>query len=380
MSVQPNRVGGYDVRWTDPTGRKRSKSFRRKRDAERHDLQVKTAKQTGGLARLDGGTETLDHYVEHTWAPIHAASLEPKTVKRYAGLYDGYISPGLGGYELRELTPEVIGRWQADRLAAGAPVESTRKALTLLGGILQRALEAGRIASNPQRLVRKAAPAPTAEVRPLAPTAIEAIRAALRGGAGRDDPATRRDVRALRERDAVLVSVLAYAGLRPQEMRDLRWGHVGERTLTVHAPKTRRHRAEPRSVRLLAPLAHDLREWRLMSGRPDDAAPVIPALDGSEWTEAAFELWRGRAWAAALQAAGIAYQRPYDLRHGFASLLLHEGRSVIYVARQLGHSATLTMKTYGHVIEELDDAPRISAEDAIAAARARAAESRSAGL
>ena len=42
---------------------------------------------------------------------------------------------------------------------------------------------------------------------------------------------------------------------------------------------------------------------------------------------------------------------------------------MIYVARQLGHGAELTMKTYGHVIEELEDAPRISAEDAIAAAR-----------
>ena len=62
----------------------------------------------------------------------------------------------------------------------------------------------------------------------------------------------------------------------------------------------------------------------------------------------------------ALTNAGLAYQRPYDLRHSFASLLLHEGRSVIYVARQLGHSAALTMKIYGHVIEELDEAPRAS--------------------
>ena len=61
--------------------------------------------------------------------------------------------------------------------------------------------------------------------------------------------------------------------------------------------------------------------------------------------------------------------RPYDLRHSFASLLLHEGRSVIYVARQLGHDARLTLSTYGHVIDELDDAPRIDAEAAIAEAR-----------
>jgi integrase len=57
--------------------------------------------------------------------------------------------------------------------------------------------------------------------------------------------------------------------------------------------------------------------------------------------------------------------RPYDLRHSFASLLLHEGRSVMYVARQLG----LTLSTYGHVIDELDDVPQIPAEDAIRGAR-----------
>ena len=128
--------------------------------------------------------------------------------------------PGSARYQLRQLTPEVIGRWQADRLAAGAPVESTRKALTLLGGILQRALEAGRIPTNPQRLVRKAAPARTEEVRPLAPVTVEAICSVLR------------------PRDAMVVHLLAYAGLRPQELRALRWAHVGERTLTVHAPKT----------------------------------------------------------------------------------------------------------------------------------------------
>jgi hypothetical protein len=50
-------------------------------------------------------------------------------------------------------------------------------------------------------------------------------------------------------------------------------------------------------------------------------------------------------------------------------LLLHEGRDVIYVARQLGHGAELTLRTYGHVIEELEDAPQLSAEEAINLAR-----------
>ena len=46
------------------------------------------------------------------------------------------------------------------------------------------------------------------------------------------------------------------------------------------------------------------------------------------------------------------------------------GRSIIDVARQMGHGADLTMRVYGHVIEELEDAPKLSAEDAIRAARA----------
>jgi integrase len=76
-----------------------------------------------------------------------------------------------------------------------------------------------------------------------------------------------------------------------------------------------------------------------------------------------------RDFVPALEAAGLARARPYDLRHSFASLLLHEGRSVIYVARQLGHDARYTLGTYGHDIDELDGAPRLTAEDAIRAAR-----------
>jgi integrase len=356
MSTQKTSTGAWAVRWRDG-GRMRSKTFRRKRDAERFDTQVKDAKVLGSLARLDGGADTLDEYVEHIWAPIHAAALADKTQQLYAGLYDRHVSPELGAYPLRELTPEVIGRWQADRLAAGAPVESTRKALTLLGAILQRAVESGRIVSNPQRLVRKAAPAATQEVRPLAPRSVESVRALLR------------------PRDAIFVSLLAYAGLRPQEARALRWAHVQERTLIVHAPKTRRHSTQPRSVRLLAPLAQDLREWRLMSGRPGDHEPVIPALDtharsrGDVWTDAGYKLWIARVWAPALEQAGIDYRKPYALRHSFASLLIHEGRSIVAVAAQLGHSPAVCLRVYAHVLAELEDVPRISAEDAIAAAR-----------
>jgi hypothetical protein len=44
-------------------------------------------------------------------------------------------------------------------------------------------------------------------------------------------------------------------------------------------------------------------------------------------------------------------------------------RERAYVAHQFGHAAGLTLSTYGHVIDELDDSRRIPAEDAIRPAR-----------
>ena len=49
----------------------------------------------------------------------------------------------------------------------------------------------------------------------------------------------------------------------------------------------------------------------------------------------------------------------------------HEGRSVNLRRPQLGHDARLTLTRYGHVIDELEDTPRIEAEVAIAEARRR---------
>ena len=104
-------------------------------------------------------------------------------------------------------------------------------------------------------------------------------------------------------------------------------------------------------------------------GHPDDRALIFLGRDSKPWTEEAYKSWRRHAFARAATAAGVEHARPYDLRHSFASLLLHEGRSVIYVARQLGHGAQLTLGRHGHVIDELEGTPHQDAEAAILAAR-----------
>jgi hypothetical protein len=57
---------------------------------------------------------------------------------------------------------------------------------------------------------------------------------------------------------------------------------------------------------------------------------------------------------------------PYDLRHTFCSLLIHEGRTPLLVAAAMGHaSGQLIWTTYGHVFVHARLAPNASMVDAI---------------
>src|SRR5262245_45592933 len=52
-----------------------------------------------------------------------------------------------------------------------------------------------------------------------------------------------------------------------------------------------------------------------------------------------------------LEKAGLRQIRIHDPRHTYASLLLQQGESVVYVKEQLGHaSIQITVDTYGHLI------------------------------
>ena len=182
-----------------------------------------------------------------------------------------------------------------------------------------------------------------------------------------------------RRRDALIVSLLAYAGVRPGELRAERLGDAREKTLLVEraanpdgsikATKTEQRRA----VRLLAPLAQDLREYRLAIGRPADTTLLLVDDDGRPWDKTHWQMWRVDRWSPACRAAGLdPVPRPYDLRHSFASLLLAEGKQPLYVAKQLGHSLAVLLSTYAHLIDEYAESEPIDAEAEIVTARRHA--------
>jgi len=58
-----------------------------------------------------------------------------------------------------------------------------------------------------------------------------------------------------------------------------------------------------------------------------------------------------------------------ERRRVATSLLVAEGRPLIYVAGQLGPHLRPTLDTYGQEIDELQDRPQLPADDATAQAR-----------
>ena len=73
--------------------------------------------------------------------------------------------------------------------------------------------------------------------------------------------------------------------------------------------------------------------------------------------------------------AVVSQATPYDGRHTFISLLLHEGRSVPLVSAMVGHaSARMTLERYAHVYESALHAERVPMAEAVRAARVRVAQ------
>ncbi len=348
MSVR-KRSSSYEVRWTEG-GRKRSRSFERVADARAFEIEAKRRKQLGALASgVLQSRQTLAEFVEEEWWPRHAlVRLSPETRRRYLEVWGTHLLDRVGPYELREFTPLIVEDLRDGLAQGGVGAPTQRKALMLLQAILRRAVVHGLIPANPVQLVAKPKQAPTQTPAPLSPQTIERIRSRLRG------------------RDAMIVSLLAYAGLRPIEDRGARWGELRGGTLHVFATKTGRSR----DIELLPPLRRDLAEWRLACGSPSGDELIVARPTGGEWTREDWANWRRRVWRPAAEAAGVEGDlRPYRLRGSFVSLLLWEGRSLPYVAEQAGHSIATLAKHYAGTIRELERRPRVPAGQAILEAR-----------
>jgi integrase len=75
---------------------------------------------------------------------------------------------------------------------------------------------------------------------------------------------------------------------------------------------------------------------------------------GTPWTEE--RAFRRSYWTPALKTLGIRYRPPYNTRHTYATIMLMQGMTPAFCAKQLGHSVEMFLRTYSKWLDGSQDA------------------------
>jgi integrase len=359
--------GRWRVRWYDPDGKDRAKTFGKLPQAE--------AERDAIAARLDKGSyrdpktaKAAVRVVAEEW--FGSLRRQGRTTKHdYRELLDGYVIPKWGDWQVGAIRWQDVSDW-IDHLVTEpgkrgkvlGPARIT-KIYRVFGMVMKRAVQTGRIAATPA--AEHQLPRLPEDDEHVYLTHEQLERLAAAAGEYRR-----------------LVLVLGYCGIRWAEASAVKAGRVSLETRRIRIVQNytdvrgalalgpvKNH--EKRSVPIPRSFAEELRD--LVDGRASDAL-VFAAPEGGPLRYSNF---RGRVFDPAVKAAGLAGQgiTPHKLRHTAASLAIAAGADVKVVQLMLGHkSAAMTLDIYGHLwpdrLDEVADALDIGRTAALAKLRA----------
>jgi len=349
-SIEHRVIGGKDrylVRYRDPNGVQKAKTFRSETDAKDYFAEVVTDVRRGVYIDPRAGRTTVGEWADR-W--IKAQShLKPSTRARYEGLLDNQIRPRWAKVRLHNVDHLDVAGWVSE-LSTMLSASSVRQAYRVLSLLLETAVRSNKILTNPAAGVKLPKADETSkrylqldEVERLADAADEACR--------RDD-----DLPVMAGRTIILV--LAFTGLRWGELAALKVADVDllRRRIAVKASVTevggrltwgtpKNH--QRRSVPVPRSLVDELAVVVAGKGRDDlvFSTPLGGVLRNNNFRRDVFD--------AATEAAGLKGLTPHELRHTAASLAISAGANVKAVQRMLGHkSATMTLDVYGGLFED----------------------------
>jgi hypothetical protein len=98
MSARRRDNGKWEVRWRQG-GRRYSRTFDRKRDAERFDVELRRRLQLGALGLFEQDV-TLGEFVEEWWRTHVIPNLAVSTRVSYRHTWSKHVLPRLGGYRV----------------------------------------------------------------------------------------------------------------------------------------------------------------------------------------------------------------------------------------------------------------------------------------
>jgi len=334
----------YRARYRDPDGAQRSKTFRRKTDADAFLTSVDGSKLRGEWIDPRRAKVPLEDWT-HRWLAT-TVHLKPKTRAGYDSLLRTHILRAFGKTPLGAIEPEDVAAWVAEMAEQGLSASRIRQAYRVLSATLKAAVVSRYILSSPCVGVRLPKPA-TREMHFLSAEQVTAL------------------AEAMPEPFDALVELLAYGGLRWGEAAALRRARcdllrsrieVAESVARVggefHYGPTKTY--ETRTVRLPAFLRDSLAHHLAADIGQEPTALVFTQPDGGPLRHWWF--W-DRIWAPAVAAAGLPTDlRIHDLRHTCSALLIAQGAHPKAIQTHLGHSTIqVTMDRYGHLFpDEMD--------------------------
>jgi len=348
IEKRPDRPKLWRVRYRDPSGRERSKSFARKVDADRFMATIQADLIRGEWTDPRLSRTTLAEWSQR-WM-VTKSHLKPKTLAGYRSNLNAHVLPTFGDYQLRHIDRMAVEEWLADLQASGLGPSGVRQARQALNAMLTLAVDAGYLNANPvdgtstPRL-------PNAEMLFLDADQIDRLAGTIQEPYG------------------TLVYVLAYGGLRWGEAAALRRKRcdlarsridVAESLADVgghlYFGSTKNHRSR---IVAIPGFLRDLLDQHLARHIPNDPeALVFTTPAGAPLRNSNF---RRQAWYQAVESAGLPEGlRIHDLRHTCASLLASAGATPKAVQLHLGHSSiTVTMDRYTHLFpSDVDDLVR----------------------
>lgn len=298
-------------------------------------------------------------FAEEWWLRIEP-QIAPATQQGYRWRLERHLLPHFAALRLDEITYDTVERYSAAKLSEPKPLApcSINMTVTLLGAILESAVERELIARNPargrRRRVRERAPR-----RSYLETAEQI--AALLDAAGELDRKAHPTGQHVERR--AMLAVLAFAGLRIGELCALRWRDVDLATgwLSVGESKTDAGR---RRVKIRGALGDELRAVRARNPQAPSTTFVFATRLGARQDP---HNLRPRVLGAAIERANASLAHrgmpplpqgitPHSLRRTFASVLYALGEDPGVVMDEMGHpDPGLALRIYRQAMRRGDE-------------------------
>lgn len=310
-------------------------------------IQARLALGQTALEKTGAGV-TLDQYAK-TFLQRIEQTRKHTTLADYWKILDRDILPVLKGLDLQAITREKVKALATACLTKGQSPKTVQNIIRCLSSLLSHAVEDELLTANPALKPGKFLPK-IQKRHKITPLTREEVAHLLKTA----------KVKLHRYYPLFLCAVRT--GLRMGELLALQWPDIDWQGRFIEVRRNYTHwrvttpkSGESRRVDMSRELTQTLKD--LHTERQIEAAArgwkeVPPWVFCSEVGGLLHpHNLRDRVFYGLLTKAGIRKVRFHDLRHTFASLLLQNGESPVYVKEQLGHaSIQITVDVYGHLI------------------------------